>query len=152
MLQEERERRRRQAEQWEALLKHTLTIVRKAVGKRKERMPSADSALPWTAATKHKQQRRAELREAREMAESLVAESEAADLRCNQEARQEEQDAARAAQQAELEKHGGFQAWFEHGLSADAREALRERSRAFKLLREAEGEQQDGAASDVSDA
>ena len=42
--------------------------------------------------------------------------------------------------------------WFEHGLSADAHEAFRERACALKLLREAEGEQQDGAASDVSDA
>ena len=38
--------------------------------------------------TKRKQQRRAELREAREMAESLVAESKAADLICEQEERE----------------------------------------------------------------
>ena len=67
------------------------------------------------------------MREARELAESLVASSEEAERTAAQEAQQEEQEAfeaeceaARAAQQAEFDEHGGFQGWFEHGLSVDA--------------------------------
>ena len=96
-------------------MEQTLAIVRKAVGKRKERLPPAQAAIPWTAGTKRKQQRRGELREAREMAEQLVAESKAADLRsaeaeriAEREALQAEVSAGRAAQRAEYEKHGGL--------------------------------------------
>ena len=179
MLQEERERGRRQAEQMEALVQHALATVRKAKGKRKARLPSASAMLlcsqrspalrayfeqqgataePTAAVAKEaaRAARRQEMREARELGESLAAASEAAEKTAAQEAQQEEQKAfeteckaTRTAQQVEFDEHGGFQGWFEHGLSADARDALRERARAFKLLREAEGEQEDGAASDA---
>ena len=105
MLQEERERGRRQAEQWEALLTQTLAIIRKSGGKRKARLPPAQAALPWTAGTAAKQVRRMEMREAREMAESLVSASDEAE----RESEREEREERLAPLRAYIKRHEGWE-------------------------------------------
>ena len=68
-------------------------------------MPPAQAAMPWTMATAAKQARRMEVRQAREMAKSLVAASEEADC----ESVREEREALLAPLRAYVKRHEGWE-------------------------------------------